>query len=398
EAFIDRSSRAFCIVMEYCRKGELCQHLKKRSNMAMMIPEDTILNWFVQLVLALEYLHHKNILHRDVKAENVFLRSRHDTPLGNAATVQLGDFGISRMLEAHEAVARSFVGTPLYMSPELIRNEPYDHKSDIWALGCILYEMMCFTKPFPATSIRDLVLRVLKSNYRPPPHIYSPELCFLLTKMLSKDASRRPTAADILAFPLLRPRAAAFLAACQLAASEAAESHAQQQQLEERMQRQLQQPQQKQHHRNYQRRDKNQEQQKQQQQQQQEGSSSSSPFSSPFSSPLTSPPPCSSSVPTSPLHQHHSPSAARVLAIHSEVVLQAHRLGLHAPLEPLLSPSARARVASAEGARAERPRAPGSPRQMAAAGAAEMRGEAGAGGEGSLFRDYEASLKVPPPQ
>ncbi|CAI5476039.1 unnamed protein product, partial [Closterium sp. Yama58-4] len=134
------------------------------------IPEDTILNWFVQLVLALEYLHHKNILHRDVKAENVFLRSRHDTPLGNAATVQLGDFGISRMLEAHEAVARSFVGTPLYMSPELIRNEPYDHKSDIWALGCILYEMMCFTKPFPATSIRDLVLRVLKSNYRPPPH------------------------------------------------------------------------------------------------------------------------------------------------------------------------------------------------------------------------------------
>jgi len=104
------------------------------------------LNWFLQLLLALEFVHRKKILHRDIKSSNIFLRSN--------GTVKLGDFGISRVLENTNEAAMTVVGTPYYMrlefsvslndkfnSPEVCENKPYTFKSDVWALGCVLYEM-----------------------------------------------------------------------------------------------------------------------------------------------------------------------------------------------------------------------------------------------------------------
>lgn len=95
-------------------------------------PEATILDWFAQMSLALYYLHERRILHRDLKPQNIFLK---------AGRVRLGDFGIAKVLDSTKDFANTLIGTPYFMSPELFKNKPYSYESDIWALGCILYEM-----------------------------------------------------------------------------------------------------------------------------------------------------------------------------------------------------------------------------------------------------------------
>ena len=88
---------------------------------------------FVQITLALDFIHTRKILHRDLKSQNVFLTKD--------GQIKLGDFGIARVLNRTVDLAQTSIGTPLYMSPECCNNKPYSFKSDVWSLGCILYEM-----------------------------------------------------------------------------------------------------------------------------------------------------------------------------------------------------------------------------------------------------------------
>jgi NIMA (never in mitosis gene a)-related kinase len=90
--------------------------------------------------MAIDYIHSNKILHRDIKSQNVFLTSN--------GTLKLGDFGISKVLQNTMDKAATMVGTPYYMSPEMYENKPYTHKSDIWALGCILYELCTLKRAF----------------------------------------------------------------------------------------------------------------------------------------------------------------------------------------------------------------------------------------------------------
>lgn len=123
-----------CIVMEYAPGGDLCQYLKKRKG--VHVAEETVLAQFVQLCQAINYIHSHRILHRDLKTQNVFLT--------NDGKVKLGDFGISKILNETKGYANTLVGTPYYLSPELCQEKPYNNKSDIWSLGCCLYEMCMF--------------------------------------------------------------------------------------------------------------------------------------------------------------------------------------------------------------------------------------------------------------
>lgn len=214
ESAVHDSSK-LCIVMEFCREGDLRAKIRQQQNSGKPFSESQILDWFLQLALALEYLHRRKILHRDVKSENVFLRGKNDFPPGNAATVQLGDFGTARTLDTTQALAQTMVGTPVYMSPEILQGQTYNHKSDIWSLGCILYEMMCFKHPFQGSNLTELTYHVLFSSYDPPSEMYSKELRHLLSSLLAEEAIARPTASAILTLPILRSRAAHFLTACQ---------------------------------------------------------------------------------------------------------------------------------------------------------------------------------------
>eukprot|EP00753_Platysulcus_tardus_P005466 PLAT13367.1.p1 GENE.PLAT13367.1~~PLAT13367.1.p1 ORF type:complete len:233 (-),score=71.72 PLAT13367.1:258-956(-) len=132
------------IVMEYCNAGDLCQLLSARDG--ELLPEARVWRIFLQICFGLHYLHSKRVLHRDIKSANVFLsRTEGDTLL-----VKLGDMGVAKVLGSSAAYAHTAVGTPYYLSPELCEDKPYNRKSDVWALGCVLYELCTLKHPFDA--------------------------------------------------------------------------------------------------------------------------------------------------------------------------------------------------------------------------------------------------------
>lgn len=125
------------IIMEHCEVGDLAYHIKRKQQKNETFSEQEIFHWMVQICMALEYVHSRKVLHRDIKTQNVFLTG--------ANTIKLGDFGISKVLESTTQVAMTVVGTPYYMSPESCQSEPQTSKSDIWALGVIVYELCTLT-------------------------------------------------------------------------------------------------------------------------------------------------------------------------------------------------------------------------------------------------------------
>ncbi len=111
--------------------GDLATFLKHAKKKGELLEENVILAWFIMLIIGIQALHSKNVLHRDLKSANVFLTSN--------KYVKIGDFGISKVLDSTSA--KTFVGTPYYLSPEVCSNKKYDLRSDLWSLGCILYEL-----------------------------------------------------------------------------------------------------------------------------------------------------------------------------------------------------------------------------------------------------------------
>ncbi|XP_043388440.1 serine/threonine-protein kinase Nek3 isoform X4 [Chelonia mydas] len=128
------------IVMEYCDDGDLMQKIKYQRG--KLFPEDTILHWFVQMCLGVKHIHDRRVLHRDIKSKNIFLTQN--------GKVKLGDFGSARLLTNPMAYACTYVGTPYYVPPEIWENMPYNNKSDMWSLGCILYELCALKHPMTA--------------------------------------------------------------------------------------------------------------------------------------------------------------------------------------------------------------------------------------------------------
>ncbi|XP_038242741.1 serine/threonine-protein kinase Nek3 isoform X4 [Dermochelys coriacea] len=140
------------IVMEYCDDGDLMQKIKYQRG--KLFPEDTILHWFVQMCLGVKHIHDRRVLHRDIKSKNIFLTQN--------GKVKLGDFGSARLLTNPMAYACTYVGTPYYVPPEIWENMPYNNKSDIWSLGCILYELC--TLKHPMTAEFEQILKETKKH------------------------------------------------------------------------------------------------------------------------------------------------------------------------------------------------------------------------------------------
>ncbi|XP_010634932.1 serine/threonine-protein kinase Nek3 isoform X1 [Fukomys damarensis] len=176
------------IVMEYCDGGDLMQKIKQQKG--KLFPEDMILNWFTQMCLGVNHIHKKRVLHRDIKSKNVFLTQ--------SGKVKLGDFGSARLLSSPMAFACTYVGTPYYVPPEIWENLPYNNKSDIWSLGCILYELCTLKHPFQANSWKNLILKICQGSIRPLPSHYSYELRYLIKQMFKRNFSQRPSATTLL--------------------------------------------------------------------------------------------------------------------------------------------------------------------------------------------------------
>ncbi|KFP32572.1 Serine/threonine-protein kinase Nek3, partial [Colius striatus] len=176
------------IVMEYCDDGDLMQKIKHQRG--KLFPEDTILHWFVQMCLGVKHIHDKRVLHRDIKSKNVFLTQN--------GKVKLGDFGSARLIAHPLSYACTYVGTPYYVPPEIWESMPYNNKSDIWSLGCILYELCTLRHPFQANSWKHLILKICQGSYNPLPSHYSYELHYLIKQMFKRNPKNRPSASTIL--------------------------------------------------------------------------------------------------------------------------------------------------------------------------------------------------------
>merc|ERR1719181_118156 len=155
------------------------------------------MNYFVQVLQALQCIHYERILHRDLKTSNLFL-------MKSKSVVKLGDFGISRVLEGSIEAAITVVGTPYYMSPEVCENKPYTFKSDVWSLGCVLYELCMLKHAFSADNLLGLVYKIVSDKYEPIPSMYPQALNALIQRMLEKNADRRPSVRDLLADPYVQ--------------------------------------------------------------------------------------------------------------------------------------------------------------------------------------------------
>ncbi|KAG9491872.1 hypothetical protein GDO78_000396 [Eleutherodactylus coqui] len=176
------------IVMEYCDRGDLLETIKRQRG--KLFPEHTILHWFVQMCLAVQHIHEKHVLHRDIKSKNIFLTQ--------SRTIKLGDFGSARILSSPMAYACTYVGTPYYVPPEIWENTPYNNKSDIWSLGCVLYEICTLKHPFQAGSWKNLIMKICHGTYRPLPSHFSYELRILIKQIFRKDPRQRPSVNTIL--------------------------------------------------------------------------------------------------------------------------------------------------------------------------------------------------------
>jgi len=191
-----KAQQLLCVVMEYAEGGTLAQvietHRLRREALASM----HVVRWVGELGSALEHLHRSRVLHRDLKAANVFLSLDQQ--------VKLGDFGVSRAMSHQTQLLQTVVGTPYYMSPEVMRSSPYAEPADLWAVGVLLYQLLTLMLPFEADNLAALVLAVTSRGADTAPLEASPhpaELCALATNeaLLHPDPQARMTLPALLA-------------------------------------------------------------------------------------------------------------------------------------------------------------------------------------------------------
>ena len=164
------SENDLVIIVEWAAAGDLKRQLRKAQERGVGFEERTIWKYFSQICDAMKHMHDRRIMHRDLKPANIFLTLD--------GTVKVGDLGLSRELSEHTVQAHSKVGTPLYMSPEVLRGDGYDFKSDVWSLGCLLYELAMLKSPFKSEGLNlySLFQKISQGDYQPLPENYSEEL------------------------------------------------------------------------------------------------------------------------------------------------------------------------------------------------------------------------------
>ena len=195
----------FNIVTTFCEGGDIYNKIQNQKG--EYFNEEQILNWFVQILLGLDYIHKNNIIHRDIKPQNIFIKKKH--------IICIGDFGIAKIInQIQTQTMTSIIGTPLYMSPESF-NEPNSKyfESDIWSTGCCLYEICNLKHAFGADRWELVFNKVRTGKHQPVNKKYSSELRDIIDSMLNVKPINRPTIPKLLKSAFIRPKAANYIKA-----------------------------------------------------------------------------------------------------------------------------------------------------------------------------------------
>lgn len=185
-----------CILTDYAEGGDLSAKIAKVCKLGESLSEQQILRWFAQAALGIKYMHDKMIPHRNLKSRNLFLTS--------SGGLRVGDYGVSQVLQRTLASACTNVNAVHYLSPEICNDGPESFKGDVWALGCVLFEMAALRLPFDEPNVAGLVLKIVRGPTPQFPKQYSGELRKLHSSLLKRDPEQRPSAQEVLHWPLLQ--------------------------------------------------------------------------------------------------------------------------------------------------------------------------------------------------
>jgi len=203
EAFLEENNTILCIIMEYAAGGDLYNKILEHQKNKTFFKEQEIWNYAVQMILGLKTLHGMKILHRDLKCANIFLSK-------DGSEAKLGDLNVSKVLKTNLVYTQT--GTPYYASPEIWRDQPYDMKSDIWSLGCVIYEAAALRPPFRAKNMDGLYRKVQKGVFDRIPSQYSNDLQNLIALCLKVSSVMRPTCDQLLKLSSIQRNCAEILA------------------------------------------------------------------------------------------------------------------------------------------------------------------------------------------
>ena len=187
-SFFDEATQTLNIIMELANDGDLETKIKNTAKKKLKFKESTIWSILIQILKGMNYIHNNNIIHRDLKSANIFLMKN--------GLVKIGDLNVSKI--AKMGLAKTQTGTPYYSSPEIWNENSYNNKTDIWSIGCIIYEMCTLTPPFHGTSLVNLYNNIRKGVYKPIPKIYSKDLAYVISRMLIVDTTKRPSCQELL--------------------------------------------------------------------------------------------------------------------------------------------------------------------------------------------------------
>ncbi|XP_067915905.1 serine/threonine-protein kinase Nek10 isoform X2 [Heterodontus francisci] len=178
------------IVMELIEGAPLGEHFNSLKEKQQVFTEERIWNIFIQICLALRYLHkEKRIVHRDLTPNNIML--------GEQDKVTITDFGLAKQKQENSKMT-SVVGTILYSCPEIVKSEPYGEKADIWAAGCILYQMATLNPPFYSSNMLSLATKIVEAAYEPVPEgLYSHKVLETIKSCLTSDSEARPDVVEV---------------------------------------------------------------------------------------------------------------------------------------------------------------------------------------------------------
>lgn len=189
ESFYDEPSDRLCLVTEYAQVGDLAHLLARRRKQHKPLKETVIWRYLLQLMSALRVMHSAGVVHRDLKSANIMLAA--------PDLVKVGDLGVATVLRTNE-LAKTQIGTPLYIAPEVWEKKPYNDKCDVWALGVLVYEMMTLEYPFRGRKVRDLAEQVCQGAYAVPFGTYSTHLHNVLHRLLKTNPEQRPSISELM--------------------------------------------------------------------------------------------------------------------------------------------------------------------------------------------------------